>query len=63
MCFKHETQELLVRLSLQNNGFAIKAIVQQDLIWREVLDLRVTQDKAIVDVANMANKQMVIGKD
>ena len=39
------------------------AIVQQDLIWREVLDLRVTQDKAIVDVANMANKQMVIGKD
>ena len=53
----------MVRLSLQNNGFAIKAIVQQDLIWREVLDLRVTQDKAIVDVANMANKQMVIGKD
>ena len=28
-----------------------------------MLDLRVTQNKAIVDIANMANKEMVIGKD
>ena len=26
--FKHETQELLIRLSLQNNGLSIKAIIQ-----------------------------------
>ena len=26
--FKHETQELLIRLSLQNNGLSLKAIIQ-----------------------------------
>ena len=32
--FEHETQELLVRLGFEDNGFAIEPFVQQNLIWR-----------------------------
>ena len=61
--FKHETKEFLVRLSVQDYGFAIEAIVQQDFIWWQVTEARVSQDETIVNIANVANGKMVILKD
>ena len=61
--FKHETQKFLVRFGLKDNGFSVETIVQQNFIWGQHVDLGVTQDQAIVHIANVANKKVMVGED
>ena len=61
--FKHEPQEFLVRLGFKDNGFSIETVVQKDFIWRQHVDLRVAQDKAIVHIADVADKKVMVVED
>ena len=46
--FKHETKEFLVRFSFKDNGFPIEAVVQEDFIRWQGLDVRVAKNETIV---------------
>ena len=62
--FEHETKEFLVRFSFKDNGFPIvEAVVQKDFIRWQSLDVRITKNEAIVHVAGVANKEVVVVKN
>ena len=61
--FKHETEEFLVRFSLEHNWFAIEAIIKEDFIWWQVAETSITQNETVVNVADVSNEKVVILKD
>ena len=61
--FKHETEEFLIRFSLEHNGFAIEAIIKEDFIWGQVAETSIAQDETVVNVADVSNEKVVILKD
>ena len=54
--FKHETEKFLVWLSFEDDGFSIEAFVEKDFVWGKLLESRVSENEAIVDVSNMFDK-------
>ena len=44
-------------------GFPIETIVEQDFIWCKVSEAFVPKDETVVDVANVTDKQVVVGKE
>ena len=56
MGFKHETEKFLVWLSFEDDGFSIEAFVEEDFLWGKLLETRVSENEAIVDVSNMFDK-------
>ena len=60
--FEHEAKKFLVRFSFKNDGFAIKPIVKQDFVWCEFSEAFLSEDETIVDVSDMADEQVVVGK-
>ena len=61
--FKHEPQEFLVRLGFKDNGFSIETVVQRDFIRRQRVNLRIAQDKAIVHITDVADKEVMVVED
>ena len=48
--FKHETEEFLVRFSLEHNGFSIEAVIKKDFIWGQVAETSIAQNETVVNV-------------
>ena len=61
--FKHESQEFLARLSFKDNGFSIEAVVQEDFVWRQHMDLRVAQDESMVHISDVTCEKVMVGED
>ena len=51
-----ETEKFLVWLSFEDDGFSIEAFVEEDFLWGKLLETRVSENEAIVDVSNMFDK-------
>ena len=59
MGFQHETKEFLARLCFKDNGFPIKAVVQEDFIRWQSLDVRVAKNETVVHVADVTNEKVM----
>ena len=52
----------MVRFSLEDDGFAIEAIVKKNFIWCKVCEAFVSKYQTIVNIADMPDEQMMVGK-
>ena len=50
----------MVRLCFKDNGFPIEAVVQEDLIWWQRLDVRVAKNETIVHVADVTDEKVMV---
>ena len=62
-CFKHEAKKFLVWFCLEDDGFSVESIIKKNFIWSKVSEAFVSKDEAIVDVADVTDEQMVVGKE
>ena len=62
-CFEHEAEEFLVWFGFKDDGLAIETFVQKDLIWREMLKPRVSKDESIVNISDVFDEEVMVGKD
>ena len=60
--FEHKPKEFLVRFSLEDDGFAIEAIVKKNFIWCKVCEAFVSKYQTIVNIADMPDEQMMVGE-
>ena len=58
--FEHKTKKFLVRFSLENDGFAVEAIVEKNFIGCQFCEAFVTEDQTIVNISDVSNEQMVV---
>ena len=61
-CFQHEAEKFLIGFSFKNDGFPIEAFSAQDFIWWKIFGAGITKDESIVNVANVFDKQIMIGQ-
>ena len=61
-CFEHKPKEFLVRFSLEDDGFAIEAIVKKNFIWCKVCEAFVSKYQTIVNIADVSDEQMMVGE-
>ena len=61
-CFEHEAKKFLVRFSFKNDGFSVEAIIEKDFIWCKFCEAFVSKNETVVDVADVADEQVVVGK-
>ena len=55
----------MIRLSFKNDkndGFSIEAFIEQDFVWLKILGPRISKDEPVVNVADMFDKQIMIGQ-
>ena len=62
-CFKHKPKKFLVRFCLEDDGFAVEAIVKKNFIWCKFGEAFVSKNQTIVNIADVPNEQMMIGED
>ena len=60
--FKHEAKELLIWFSFKDDGFSIKTIIEEDFIWGKFDEAFVSKDETVVDIADVADEQVMVGK-
>ena len=61
--FEHKPKKFLVRFCLEDNGFPVEAVVQENFIWRKFSEAFVTKNQTIVNISDVSNEQMMIGED
>ena len=61
--FKHEPEKFLVWFSFKDDGFSIEAFIEKDFVWGKLPETRVSENEAIVDVSNVFDKKVMVGKD
>ena len=49
-------EKFLVWFNFEDDGFSIEAFVEKDFVWGKLLESRVSENEAIVDVSNMFDK-------
>ena len=55
----------MIRFSFKNDkndGFSIEAFIEQDFVWLKILGSRISKDEPVVNVADMFDKQIMIGQ-
>ena len=62
-CFKHEAEEFLIWFCFKNDGFSVKAIVQEHFIGSEISESPITKHQSVVDVSNVSNEEVMVGKE
>ena len=62
-CFEHKPKKFLVRFCLEDDGFSVEAVVQENFIWCKFSEAFVTKDQTIVNISDVSNEQMMIGED
>ena len=61
--FKQETEKFLVWFSFKDDGFSIESFIEKDFVWGKLPETRVSKNEAIVDVSNVFDKKVMVGKD
>ena len=62
-CFEHEPKKFLVRFCLEDDGFSVEAVVQENFIWCKFSEAFVTKDQTIVNISDVSNEHMMIRED
>ena len=62
-CFEHEPKKFLVSLCLEDDGFSIEAVVEENFIGYQFCEALVTEDQTIVNISDVSNEQMVVWKN
>ena len=62
LCFEHEAKEFLVWFRFEDDEVSIESIIQKDLVWRKRGEAFVSEDKTIVNISDMLDEQVMIGK-
>ena len=61
-CFEHEAKEFLVRFRFKNDGFPVETIIEKDFIRCKFCEAFGSKNETVVDVADVADEQVVVGK-
>ena len=62
-CLQRETEEFLIRFGFEDDGFPVETFIKQHFIWWEASKARIPKHEAVVHISDVANEQVVIGKD
>ena len=61
--FKHEAKKFLIWFGFKDDRFSIESIVKKNFVWSKVSEAFVSEDETVVDVTDVSDKQVVVGKE
>ena len=52
----------MIWFGFEDDRFAIESVIQEDFVWRKCGEAFISENETVVDIADMSNEQVVIGK-